>query len=73
VTCQRRRQSPAAHDNAAIADHRIYVQPIDYPTVSRGTERLRLPPTPLHGDADIETLVVALGDVWRRLTLQKAA
>ncbi len=50
----------------------IYIQPINYPTVSRGLERLRITPTPLHSDADIDNLVQALSELWSQCALSRA-
>ncbi len=56
-----------------MARYAIYVQPINYPTVPKGTERLRLTPTPLHDDAAMDRLVGALTEIWNRFDLRFAA
>jgi 5-aminolevulinate synthase len=55
-----------------LDNYGIYIQPINYPTVPKGTERLRITPGPLHTDADIDHLTRALNDLWSQCALSRA-
>ena len=66
VSCERPSQPRV---DLLLYEHGIYLQPINYPTVPRGTERLRITAAPYHDDVLIDELVEALTDVWRRVAL----
>jgi 5-aminolevulinate synthase len=60
-----------AASDRLLNEHNIYIQPINYPTVPRGAERLRITPTPLHDDDMIDALVAAISEVWAYLDISR--
>ena len=62
-----------AASDLLLERHGIYIQPINYPTVPNGTERLRITPSPLHHDGLMDDLVASLREIWNELEIRQAA
>ena len=62
-----------AASDVLLERHGIYIQPINYPTVPKGTERLRITPSPLHHDGLMDYLVASLQSIWSELEIRQAA